>query len=96
MNIDACERTGRLTVVGPAGLVSSRVRILHEILWWYLIEAMTMTRLSGRDRYLLPGRRAFVPKWAIHSIRAAGIDRTSSSSTLRSYGHEVGRLGRAV
>lgn len=62
-------RVGRLTVIAPYDVSRSTVRIVGEFLKWYRIEAIDRTRLTGRERYLAPGKRAWVPKRAIRHIR---------------------------
>jgi hypothetical protein len=63
-------RLGRLTLMGPFGRTDYTVRILGRFLWYYRIEAVTLTRLKG-NRALRPGERALVPWRFIRHIRLA-------------------------
>lgn len=60
-------RLGRLTLMGPFGRTDYTVRILGRFLWFYRIEAITLTRLKG-NRSLQSGERALVPRRAIRHI----------------------------
>jgi hypothetical protein len=63
-------RTGRLTLMGSFGRTDYTVRILGRFLWYYRIEAITLTRLKG-NRALQPGERALVPWRVIRHIKQA-------------------------
>lgn len=63
-------RTGRLTLMGPFGRTDYTVRILGRFLWYYRIEAITLTRLKG-NRAQRPGERALVPRRFIRHIKQA-------------------------
>jgi len=63
-------RLGRLTLMGPFGRTDYTVQILGRFLWYYRIEAITLTRLKG-NRALRPGERALVPRRFIRHIRQA-------------------------
>lgn len=55
---------GKLVVVGLHGETVRTVRILSSLMWFYRIEAVEVTPLRGQ-RFLLPGERAWVPKYAV-------------------------------
>jgi hypothetical protein len=68
-NVATSEKLGQLVVSGPYSTDEATVRIIRKWLWWYRVEATVRTHLSGYERYLEPGRRAWVPIRAIRRLR---------------------------
>ena len=66
--------TGILCVQGPFGKESYKVRIIRRFLGFYRIEALRITRLSARAKYLMAGDRCWVPGYAIRLSSAAYKD----------------------
>lgn len=58
-------KTGILFAQGPFGKESYKVRIIRKFLGFYQIEAMRITHLSTRAKYLMAGDRCWVPGYAI-------------------------------
>lgn len=59
-------RAALLVKGGWGGRTETEVKVIGETPKRYRIEAITRTKLAGRERWIGPGETALVPKYAVH------------------------------
>lgn len=59
------DKIAALRLNSYGGYTETNVRVIGERPKTFIIEAIVRTKLAGRDRWLDPGKRTYVPKTAI-------------------------------
>lgn len=61
-------QTGWLRLEGYAGVVKQLVEVVGSTRLRYRIRAITRTKIAGRNKWLMPGAVALVPRGAVVGI----------------------------